>query len=170
MEKTKNICVELIRHSKHAYVKDSQPTDHRYGRWRTPYGTVAARFWRSQPYLENDSLDVRSEIQTIIGAQIAINSKGKSDTYRIILDLDSCLNPSARITYQATRPNDSEIFSIVQYGKLEDLLKVLEERTASLTDRDEEGRSLLNVRYASLSNSRYLIMDSIPNAMIESIF
>jgi hypothetical protein len=165
-----NICVELIRHSKHAYVKDSQATNHRYGRWRTPYGTVVARFWRSQPYLENCSIDVRSEIQTLIGAQIAINSKGSSETYRIILELDLCLNPSARITYQATRPNDSEIFSIVRFGNLEDLLKVLEEKTASLTDRDEEGRSLLNVRYASLSNLRYLIMDSMPNPMIESIF
>jgi len=147
-----NICVELVCHFKHAYVKDSQPTNHRYGSWRTPYGTVEARFWRSQPYLENDSTDMRSDIETLIGAQIAINSKGSSHTYRIILDLDSCLNPSARITYQATRPNDSEIFSIVKYGKLEDLLKVLEEKTASLTDRDEEGRSLLNVRYASLRN------------------
>jgi len=70
-----NICVELIRYSKHAYVKDSQPTDHRYRRWRTLCGTVAARFWRSQPYLENDSIDVRSEIQTLISAQIAINLK-----------------------------------------------------------------------------------------------
>jgi hypothetical protein len=164
------MCVEWIRYSKHAYVKDSKLVDKRYGRWRTPYGTVAALFWRGQTYLENVPLDERSETQTIIGAQIAINSKGSSDTYRIILDLDLCLNPSARISYQATRPNDSEIFSIVRYGKLEELLKVLEEKTASLTDRDEEGRSLLNVRYALSSILRYLIMNSMPNAMIESIF
>lgn len=167
------MCVEWIRYSKHAYVKDSQLADYRYGRWRTPYGTVTALFWRSQTYLENDRLDVRSETQTIIGAQIAINSRGSSGTYRTILDLDLCLNPSTSITYQATRPNDSEIFSIVRYGKLEELLKVLEEKTektAGLTDRDEEGRSLLNVRYALSSNLRYLIMDSMPNSMVESIF
>lgn len=153
------IYVELVRHSKHGHVKNSQLSKLHSGRWRTPYGTVVAHFWLSQPYSENDSIDVHSEMQTLIGAQIAISTKGRSDTYRIIIDLDMCLNPSARINYQATRPNDSEIFSIVQNGKLEDLFKALEEKTASLTDRDEEGRSLLNVRYAPLSSLRCLIME-----------
>ncbi len=72
---------------------------------------------------------------------------GALGSFRIALHLNPRLSPSAMITYQATRPNKSEVFTIVRFGKVEDLIKALEAKTASLTDRDEEGRSLLNVSY-----------------------
>jgi hypothetical protein len=42
-------------------------------------------------------------------------------------------------------PNNSEVFKIVGSGEVKELIELLEKGTASLTDRDEEGRSLLNV-------------------------
>ncbi len=42
-------------------------------------------------------------------------------------------------------PNESKVLAIARSGEVKELLELLERRTASLTDRDEEGRSLLNV-------------------------
>ena len=47
-------------------------------------------------------------------------------------------------------PSDSEVFRIVKFGELEDLLRALAAKTACLTDRDEGGRSLLNVGQVEL--------------------
>jgi hypothetical protein len=43
-------------------------------------------------------------------------------------------------------PNDSEVFKIVNAGDVKALKKALAMKIASLTDRDEDGRSLLSVR------------------------
>jgi hypothetical protein len=50
------------------------------------------------------------------------------------------------LTYQAMVPNDSEVFKIVNAGDVKALKKALAMKIASLTDRDEDGRSLLSVR------------------------
>jgi hypothetical protein len=54
-----------------------------------------------------------------------------------------------KLTYQAMVPNDSEVFKIIDAGDVEALKKALAMKTASLTDRDENGRSLLSVRIKS---------------------
>jgi hypothetical protein len=46
-------------------------------------------------------------------------------------------------------PNDSEVFKIIDAGDVEALKKALAMKTASLTDRDENGRSLLSVSIKS---------------------
>ena len=129
---------------------------------------MVADFWGNRPLLRPDSEEENTRIQSSIGAQIAIHSTGSVvPPYRIVLDLDSTLNPSAKITYQAIRPNNSEIFSIMQYGTLEDLMKALESKTASLTDRDEEGCSLLNVsQVASSHPNRLTIKISTLNTIL----
>jgi hypothetical protein len=49
------------------------------------------------------------------------------------------------LSYRSIIPETSEIFQIVQWGTLGDLQKAFSEGTASVTDCDPDGRSLLNV-------------------------
>jgi hypothetical protein len=109
-------------------------------------------FEHVSPSLEYDSVQEELSTQGPIAAQIIIHPNSDcAPPYRIVLDLNPRLNSSARITYQAIIPNTSEVFSIIERGELEDLLRVFEVGTASLTGRDEEGRSLLNVSQVALS-------------------
>lgn len=64
---------------------------------------------------------------------------------RAVCGFDPTFHLTPHLTYQAMRPNDSELFTIIATGAVEDLTNALELGAASLTDRDEEGRSLLNV-------------------------
>ncbi|KAF4637156.1 hypothetical protein G7Y89_g909 [Cudoniella acicularis] len=98
-----------------------------------------AIFEQLQPSSEHNSVQEELSIQRPITAQIVIHPNSSCvPPYRIVLDLDPHLNPSARITYQAIIPNSSEVFHIIEYGELEDLLRAFDNKTASLTDRDEE--------------------------------
>jgi hypothetical protein len=65
----------------------------------------------------------------------------------VVFDFNPCLDPSATITYQATIPNNSEVFGIAESGKVKDLIELFQNGAASLNDRDEEGRSILNVSH-----------------------
>ena len=126
--------------------KSASKATYRCGTWRTTYGRVLATFCQIQTSSEHRSVDEELPPQSSIVSKIAIHTTGNGlRPVRIVLDLDPRLDPSAMITYQAMIPNDSEIFNIMKFGELEDLLEALEAKTASLTDRDEEGRSLLNV-------------------------
>jgi hypothetical protein len=62
------------------------------------------------------------------------------------------------LSFRSTIPDDSEIFDIVQFGTLRHLQKAFSEGTASVTDCDRDGRSLLNVsikpRICEISNKR----------------
>lgn len=49
------------------------------------------------------------------------------------------------ISFSATLPNNSKVFERIKDGDMKGLLKMFEEGTAALTDRDAKGRSLLNV-------------------------
>ena len=70
---------------------------------------------------------------------------------QVILEISQALTKgnnilSTRIlSFRSIVPNTSEIFCIVQYGSIENLQKAINEGTASLTDCDPDGRSLLNV-------------------------
>jgi hypothetical protein len=139
--------MQLTRGSNRTLFQSGSQIARRCGTWRTPHGRVLAIFWQVRNSSEHRSDSEELHAQKSIAAKIAIYSSDTgSDPFRIVLDLDPRLNPSATITYQATIPNNSEVFKIIEFGKLEDLLKALEAKTASLTDRDEKGRSLLNVR------------------------
>ena len=69
----------------------------------------------------------------------------RASSFRAVFDFDPTLRLTPHLTYQAMIPNDSKVFTIIATGTVEDLTNALELRAASLTDRDEEGRSLLNV-------------------------
>ena len=69
----------------------------------------------------------------------------KAFSCRAVFGFDPTLHLTPHLTYQAMIPNDSKLFTIIATGTVEDLTNALELGAASLTDRDEEGRSLLNV-------------------------
>lgn len=50
------------------------------------------------------------------------------------------------------KPNDSEVFKIVKFGDVETLIRAIESGSASLTDQDEKGRSLLSVSPVDIVN------------------
>ena len=119
----------------------------RHAAWITPHGRVQASFWT----VSNDSNaktrgDATRTADKTVAARLAIapNSIGTSP-FRVVFDFAPHLDPSATITYQAMIPNDSEVFRIAGSGEVKELIELLKKGTASITDRDEEGRSLLNV-------------------------
>jgi len=69
----------------------------------------------------------------------------EKSSFRIVFDFTPQHDPLAKITYQTVIPNSSEIFSIIQSGDVTRLIRALQNGNASLTVRDEQGRSLLNV-------------------------
>lgn len=81
---------------------------------------------------------------------IVPNGAGMSPL-RVVVDLAPRLNPTATITYQAMIPNNSAVFKIARSGKVTDLIELFEKGTAFLTDRDEQGRSLLSVSLCNLT-------------------
>jgi hypothetical protein len=104
-------------------------------------------FWGIADYSKLESSEAASRSgNKVIAARLAFVPKivGQS-LFRVVFGVNPYLDPSATITYQAMIPDDSEVFEIAGFGKVEDLIKLLRNGDASLTDRDEEGRSILNV-------------------------
>ena len=124
--------------------------NNRYAAWKTPYIKIDALFLidsnvSSRKFLDEGNVQTMDEV---IAARLAICMNGmKSAMFRAVLDLIPLHDPLAMITYQRTLPNDSEVFQIASCGQVTELIEALKERSACLTDRDEEGRSLLNLSY-----------------------
>jgi hypothetical protein len=113
---------------------------------------VQVSFWAKS----NDSnIETRGEPSgkdsKITASRIIIvpNGAGMSPL-RVVVDLAPRLDPTTTITYQAMIPNDSVVFKIARSGKVTDLIGLFEKGTAFLTDRDEQGRSLLSVSLCNL--------------------
>jgi hypothetical protein len=108
---------------------------------------VQASFWS----VSNDSnLKIREDAtrtasKTVAARLAIIPSNIKTSLFRVVFDFTPHLDPSATITYQAMVPNYSKVFKIAGSGEVKELIELLEKGAASLTDRDEEGRSHLNV-------------------------
>lgn len=77
-------------------------------------------------------------------------------TFQLILNLSQKLMNGNNIlstpviSFRSIVPKTSDIFRIVQYGCVHDLQKALSEGSASLTDCDSKGRSLLNYAMRAL--------------------
>lgn len=119
--------------------------------WVTPYGRVQSSFWAvskdPDPKTRGDA--TRTANETVAARLAIIPSSVMASPLRVVFDFIPRLYPSATITYQAIIPNDSEVFKVVAFGEVKRLLELLEDHAASLTDHDEDGRSLLNVGYYS---------------------
>jgi hypothetical protein len=64
----------------------------------------------------------------------------------VMFSLFNSQSLTSNITYQAIIAKDSPVFDIAGRGTVTQLIKAVEKGTASLTDRDEYGCSLLQVR------------------------
>lgn len=128
---------------------DLSKITNRHAAWMTPYGRVQASFWGVSDDLNLSTReDAIGTVDKTIAARLAIVPPSiETPSFRVVFDFNPYLDPPATITYQAMIPNDSEVFKIASVGEVRDLLKLLEGGTASLTDRDEEGRSLLNMSW-----------------------
>ncbi|KAG9233267.1 hypothetical protein BJ875DRAFT_512636 [Amylocarpus encephaloides] len=122
----------------------------------TPEGLVIASF----PTIMGDSRSPLSRNSPIVtreppiehfAAKISVvPSKSCSPPPHVVtFEFVSNHDPSAKLAYHNMIPNNSEIFQIIKNGTLWEFEQALENRTASLTDRDEEGRSLLNYAVSS---------------------
>lgn len=65
------------------------------------------------------------------------------------------LNPT--LSFHALLPCDSEIFCAIQRGDMTSMLGLLNDKEASLTDCDTEGRSLLSVSKHHVPNRNYFL-------------
>jgi hypothetical protein len=119
--------------------------------WVIPHGRVEFLFWTSSNGSHLGTTDENVSVSTAARVTIIPNRTILS-SIRLQFDFAQHLDPSARITYQATIPNDSEVFLLVSSGQVQQLIEALDKGTAHLTDRDEEGRSLLNVSYNGASS------------------
>lgn len=119
--------------------------------WNTSYGRIYASF-RAHSVdsgVQADDADVVGAVDQAFSARIAIVPKttGTSSSY-IVFDFASnaaSIDLSVKLTYFPMVPNDSRVFTIVRDGEIDQLVEAFEEGYASLNDRDEQGRSLLNV-------------------------
>jgi hypothetical protein len=126
----------------------------RHASWMTPHGRVETSFWTVSDisHISDSEEDTSATTNRGFGARVAIvPSYSKASPFRVVFDFTPHLDPKSKITYQAMIPNDSEIFSLIESGQVEEFINALEQGTASLTDHDEEGRSLLLVRYHQAS-------------------
>ena len=95
-----------------------------------------------------------------------IPSSFNGSNFQIILDLSQeftkkgIVSLTPRLSFRSIIPYDSEIFDIVQFGSVASLREALANRSASLTDCDPDGRSLLHVNIDSHRNAGLrLILD-----------
>lgn len=119
----------------------------RHAVWMTPYGKVQASFWAMSNDLNRNTRgdSTRTANNTISARLVIVPSNIGTSPFRVVFDFTPHLDPLASITYQAMILNDSKVFKIAASGEVKKLIELLEKGIASLTDRDEEGRSLLNV-------------------------
>jgi len=105
-------------------------------------------FWSSRTDVGDETRDRKNKNQiTTDLARITLFTKSRTkSTFCVNLDFNPLQGFPMKLTYQAMVPNDSEVFEIVDSGDVEALQKALAAKTTSLTDRDEDGRSLLSVR------------------------
>jgi hypothetical protein len=111
---------------------------------RTRYGFVEFTFWIYPKYSDLNFANESIGANRLDLATIAIVPSGTAP-FRITVALTPHPNLPARITCQRMVPNDSNVFRIVESGDAEALTRAIREGTASLEDRDEQGRPLLYV-------------------------
>jgi hypothetical protein len=112
---------------------------------------VETSFWTHQndfhPIVANEN--IRST--RVDSARVAIVPQ-ETTPFRIVFDFAPKLDLPTRITYQPIVRNGSEIFRIVGCGQVFGLQQAIENGTASLGDRDEQGRPLLYVCWSETAS------------------
>jgi hypothetical protein len=123
---------------------------HKKYKWsavKTVYGWVYTEFYRSRnsSAKKDGSSKSESDPQFSAATIIFVPTYTMETFHRVMFSINNSQPLTATVTYQARIPNGSPVFEKVKWGTVAQLIKAVEEGTASLTDRDEDGRSLLNV-------------------------
>lgn len=122
--------------------QDTFSFTNRHAFWTTSSWRVQTSFWTRS----DDSRLRNREATAIVAARIIIGlTSTKPSPCQIVFDFTPHLNPSTTMTFQATVPGYSRVSSLAKYGKIRDLVQLFEHNAATLTDRDQQGRSLLQV-------------------------
>jgi hypothetical protein len=123
--------------------------------WYTQYGRLDLLFWTTGPEPANENETGKTNrLASTSCARIDLFTKSITKSSMVInLDFNQANSIPFELTYQAMVPNDSEIWNIIEDGDVEALKKALVMQTASLTDRDENGRSYLSVSITLDSDS-----------------
>jgi len=130
------------------------PRSHRHISSQFPCGRLDISFW---DVIEKSRFKVVEEdgesTTTDIAATLSIiPNDTKKSASSLTFSFTPHINPLVKISYQAMKPNDSEVFKIVKFGDVETLIRAIESGSASLTDQDEKGRSLLSVSPVDIVN------------------
>jgi len=130
------------------------PRSHRHISSQFPCGRLDISFW---DVIEKSRFKVVEEdgesTTTDIAATLSIiPNDTKKSASSLTFSFTLHINPLVKISYQAMKPNDSEVFKIVKFGDVETLIRAIESGSASLTDQDEKGRSLLSVSPVDIVN------------------
>jgi len=125
--------------------------DFKFTAWQTQFGRMELSFWLTSTVVDNENTARKTkDLTSVYPARITLFTRSKTEsTVCVNLDFNPLWDLPMKLTYQAMVPNDSEVFKIVDAGDVEALKKAFVMKTASLTDRDEDGRSLLSVRIIS---------------------
>lgn len=132
-----------------------RPQKQRSSSWISPYGRIHAFFrtFSTQRSARSTSEDMYE--QEFDGRVILIpNNVGIFSSY-IVWDFVSSSIPanlSSTLTHFPMILNTSEVYKVICEGDLHELITMFENGKASLNDRDEQGRSLLNVSFGTNSS------------------
>jgi hypothetical protein len=108
-------------------------------------------FWSASTDVDDENRARKTKCLTSPDlARITLFTRSRTKSIVCVnLDFNPLWNLPMKLTYQVMVPNDSEVFKIIDAGDVEALKNALAMKTASLTDRDENGRSLLSVSIKS---------------------
>ncbi|KAE9380968.1 hypothetical protein N431DRAFT_137126 [Stipitochalara longipes BDJ] len=123
----------------------------KFAAWQTQHGRMELSFWSARTDVDENKAEKTKYFTSTDLARITLFTRSRMKrTVCVNLDFNPRWDLPMKLTYQAMVPNDSEVFKIVEAGDVEALERVLDMKTASLTDRDEDGRSLLSMRSQTL--------------------
>ncbi|KAH8589857.1 hypothetical protein B0O99DRAFT_317565 [Bisporella sp. PMI_857] len=124
----------------------------------TRYGLVEFTYWIGPKGSHFDFANQCTDTSRLDLARLSIVPR-ETAPFRIVIDVTPWLNLPAKIAYQPMISNNSEVFNIAKSGQVEALQRAIGKGTASLLDRDEQGRPLLYYAAGNLhvELSQYLI-------------
>lgn len=119
--------------------------NHRLSMWTTPYGYIQFSYWGGERSTQDAITNAPLSDDTDFAARVELVPYSRNAKCSITLDVTPQLDPKIRLSCQKMISDSFAVFAVVQSGRIWRLNEMLSKGTASLSDRDHVGRSLLNV-------------------------
>jgi len=113
--------------------------------WTTPYGYIQFSYWGGERSTQDAITNAPLSDDTDFAARVELVPYSRNAKCSITLDVTPQLDPKIRLSCQKMISDSFAVFAVVQSGRIWRLNEMLSKGTASLSDRDHVGRSLLNV-------------------------